>query len=222
MPRGKAGALGSAEINCPAPLTFLATSGILVIMSKEDIITLPNAHLREKSTRIHVVTSEVRQLSDDMISAALDWEDSRPHEISAALAAVQIDQLERVIIVRSDFDDKAEREFTTLINPEIVKYEGDIVEDYEGCLSVQHIYGKVARHNKIRVKAMDLDGNEIRFKAEGFLARVIQHEIDHTNGMVFIDHILGQKDAFFTLDEKGELQPLDYDQHVDKNPVLWD
>lgn len=222
MPRGKAGALGSAEINCPAPLTFLATSGILVIMSKEDIITLPNAHLREKSTRIHVVTSEVRQLSDDMISAALDWEDSRPHEISAALAAVQIDRLERVIIVRSDFDDKAEREFTTLINPEIVKYEGDIVEDYEGCLSVQHIYGKVARHNKIRVKAMDLDGNEIRFKAEGFLARVIQHEIDHTNGMVFIDHILGQKDAFFTLDEKGELQPLDYDQHVDKNPVLWD
>ncbi len=222
MPRGKAGALGSAEINCPAPLTFLATSGILVIMSKEDIITLPNAHLREKSTRIHVVTSEVRQLSDDMISAALDWEDSRPHEISAALAAVQIDRLERVIIVRSDFDDKAEREFTTLINPEIVKYEGDIVEDYEGCLSVQHIYGKVARHNKIRVKAMDLDGNEIRFKAEGFLARVIQHEIDHTNGMVFIDHILGQKDAFFTLDEKGELQPLDYDQHIDKNPVLWD
>lgn len=222
MPRGKAGALGSAEINCPAPLTFLATSGILVIMSKEDIITLPNAHLREKSTRIHVVTSEVRQLSDDMIGAALDWEDSRPHEISAALAAVQIDRLERVIIVRSDFDDKAEREFTTLINPEIVKYEGDIVEDYEGCLSVQHIYGKVARHNKIRVKAMDLDGNEIRFKAEGFLARVIQHEIDHTNGMVFIDHILGQKDAFFTLDEKGELQPLDYDQHVDKNPVLWD
>jgi peptide deformylase len=191
-------------------------------MSKEDIITLPNAHLREKSTRIHVVTSEVRQLSDDMISAALDWEDSRPHEISAALAAVQIDRLERVIIVRSDFDDKAEREFTTLINPEIVKYEGDIVEDYEGCLSVQHIYGKVARHNKIRVKAMDLDGNEIRFKAEGFLARVIQHEIDHTNGMVFIDHILGQKDAFFTLDEKGELQPLDYDQHIDKNPVLWD
>lgn len=222
MPRGKAGALGSAEINCPAPLTFLATSGILVIMSKEDIITLPNAHLREKSTRIHVVTSEVRQLSDDMIGAALDWEDSRPHEISAALAAVQIDRLERVIIVRSDFDDKAEREFTTLINPEIVKYEGDIVEDYEGCLSVQHIYGKVARHNKIRVKAMDLDGNEIRFKAEGFLARVIQHEIDHTNGMVFIDHILGQKDAFFTLDEKGELQPLDYDQHIDKNPVLWD
>ena len=66
-------------------------------MKKEDIITLPNPHLREKSVRIHTVTPEVQQLSDDMISAALDWEDSRPHEISAALAAVQVDRLERVV-----------------------------------------------------------------------------------------------------------------------------
>lgn len=191
-------------------------------MNKDAIITLPNPHLRQKSSRIHVITDEVTDLVDAMTSAALDWEDSRPHEISAALAAVQIDKLERVVIVRSDFDNKKAREFTTLINPEIVKYEGELVEDFEGCLSVKHVYGNVPRHSKIRIKAIDLDGNEIRLKAEGFLARVLQHEIDHTNGIVFIDHIKDNKDAFYTLDSKGELQPLNYDADIAKNTILWD
>ena len=192
-------------------------------MTKDDIIALPNPHLRQKSSRIHVITDEARKLADDMISAALDWEDSRPHEISAALAAVQVDRLERIIIVRNDFEDKATNQFTALINPEIVKYEGKIDYDYEGCLSVaKHIYGKVPRHSKIRVKAIDINGNEIRIKAEGFLARVIQHEIDHTNGMVFIDRIKEDKEAFYRLDEKGELQPLDYDSEIAENHILWD
>lgn len=191
-------------------------------MTKDDIIVLPNPHLREKSTRIHVITDDIIQLSDDMIAAALDWEDSRPHEISAALAAVQVDALKRLVIVRSDFDNKSTREFMTLINPEVVKYEGEIVADYEGCLSVQHIYGKVPRHTKVRIKAMDLDGNEVRFKAEGFLARVLQHEIDHCNGKVFIDHIKDKTDAFYTLDKKGELQPLDYASEIAENSILWD
>lgn len=191
-------------------------------MNKDDIIALPHPHLRQKSAKIHVITDEVQKLSDDMIAAALDWEDSRPHEISAALAAIQVDKLERVVIVRADFDQKSSREFMTLINPEIVKYEGEIIADYEGCLSVKHIYGKVPRYSKVRVKALDLEGNEIRFKAEGFLARVIQHEIDHTNGIVFIDHIKDDKKAFYTLDDKGELQPLDYDTHIKNNADLWD
>ena len=191
-------------------------------MKKEDIITLPNIHLREKSTRVHVITDETRQLVDDMVSAALDWEDSRPHEISAALAAVQIDRLERAVIIRTDFDDKENRDFTILYNPEIVKYEGSTVEDYEGCLSVKDIYGKVPRYEKIRIKATDADGNEVRFKASGFLARVLQHEIDHTNGMVFIDHIKDSPEAFYKLDEKGELEPLDYEKHIKNNSILWD
>lgn len=191
-------------------------------MKKEDIITLPNPHLRTKSARVHVITDDVIKLVDEMTAASIDWEDSRPHEISAALAAVQVDKLERVVIVRSDFDDKSAREFTALINPEIVKYEGQVITDYEGCLSVSGVYGKVPRHSKIRVKALDLEGNEVRFKADGFLARVIQHEVDHTNGIVFIDHLRDQTDAFYTLDEKGELQPLDYDKHIHENSILWD
>ena len=180
-------------------------------MKKENIITLPNMHLRQKSSRVHVVTDETRALVKDMTDASLDWEDSRPHEISAALAAVQVDRLDRVVIVRSDFDNKEVKEFIPLINPEIVKYEGQIVADYEGCLSVNNYYGKVPRHTKIRAKAVDIDGNEVRFKAEGFLARVIQHEIDHTNGIVFIDHIKDEVKAFYTLNDKGDLTPLNYD-----------
>ena len=191
-------------------------------MTKDDIITLPNPHLREKSARVQTINEDVVALVDGMTAAAIDWENSRPHEISAALAAIQMDHLVRVVIVRSDFDDKDEKGFTALINPEIVKYEGTLVSDYEGCLSVRDVYGKVPRYTKIRVKAVDVQGNEVRFKAEGFLARVIQHEIDHTMGIVFIDHIKDQTEAFYTLDEKGELQPLDYDLHVKNNSVLWD
>jgi peptide deformylase len=189
--------------------------------TKEDIITLPNPHLREKSKKITEITEETNALIDAMTEAALDWENSRPHEVSAALAAVQIDALERVVIIRSDFDDKESKEFMTLINPEIVKYEGNIVEDYEGCLSVKDVYGKVPRHSKIRVKAINVEGKEVRFKATGFLARVIQHEIDHTNGVVFVDHIKDKENAFYRLDEKGELVSLDYNEHVKDNSILW-
>lgn len=203
-------------------MDYTATPDIIQSMKKEDIITLPSPNLRQKSSKVHVVTEETKKLINDMVSASLDWEDSRPHEISAALAAVQIDRLDRAVIVRSDFDDKQVRDFTTLINPEIVKYEGTIIDDYEGCLSIKDIYGKVPRYSKIRVKALDEDGNEVRFKAEGFLARVIQHEVDHTNGIVFIDHIRDKKDAFYKLDEKGDLKPLDYGENIENNSILWD
>jgi len=190
-------------------------------MTKEDIIALPNPTLRHKSQKVDFATPETKKLVDDMVTVALDWEDSRPHEISAALAAVQINRPEKVVIVRDEFEDKETRDFTALINPKIIKFEGDIETDYEGCLSVPGVYGLVPRHTKIRVQAMDINGNEVRFKADGFLARIIQHEVDHTNGIVFIDHIRDSKDAFFELDEKGELQPLAYDK-VDKNHILWD
>lgn len=191
-------------------------------MKKEDIIFLPNPHLREKSRKIHVVNDTTRAAIDDMVSAAIDWEDSRPHEISAALAAVQVDKLERIVIIRTDFDDKENRDFTALINPEIVKYEGEILDDFEGCLSVKNVYGKVPRHSKIRVKALDIDGKQVRFKAEGFLARVIQHEIDHTKGIVFVDHIRDIPEAFFELDDSGELKPTDYDKVVNEGHLYDD
>lgn len=191
-------------------------------MTKEDIITLPNPHLRQKSERIHVINQEVLDQVAKMTDAALDWEKSRPHEVSAALAAVQVDILKRLVIIRNDFDDKTNNEFIALINPEIVKYEGEIVEDFEGCLSVNHIYGKVPRYSKVRVKALALNGQEIKLKAEGFLARVLQHEIDHTNGIVFIDHIKDNPTAFYKLDKNGELIPINYEKEIHENSILWD
>lgn len=191
-------------------------------MTKEDIITLPNPHLRQKSERIHVINQEVLDQVAKMTDAALDWEKSRPHEVSAALAAVQVDILKRLVIIRNDFDDKTNDEFIALINPEIVKYEGEIIEDFEGCLSVNHIYGKVPRYSKVRVKALALNGQEIKLKAEGFLARVLQHEIDHTNGIVFIDHIKDNPTAFYKLDKNGELIPINYEKEIHENSILWD
>lgn len=187
--------------------------------TRENIITLPNPHLRQKSTKVHVITDDTRQLVTDMQTSTLDWEDNRPHELGVALAAVQIDRLERVVIVRSDFENKSDRTFLTLINPEITKLEGEIVYDHEGCLSVPDIYGLVPRHSKVRVKALDENGNEIRIKATGFLARVLQHEIDHTNGKVFVDLIKNQ-DSFFELTDQGELIKVAHED-VLKNSILW-
>lgn len=189
--------------------------------TKESIITLPNSHLRTRSKKIGVVDTATKNLISDMMGATLDWEDSRAHEVGVALAAIQIDVPYRVVIVRTNFDDKKDRTFRIFINPEITKYDGDIVEDHEGCLSIKDIYGKVPRYSKVRVRAMNENGREVRIKAEGFLARVFQHEIDHTNGIVFIDHIKDTPEAFYKLNDDGQLEPLDYEKDIKTNSLLW-
>lgn len=189
--------------------------------TKENIITLPNKHLRQRSQRVGIVTDAIRELITDMEAAVHDWDSSRDHEVTVALAAVQIDKLYRVVIVREDFDHQTPAQYSALINPEIVKYEGEIERDYEGCLSIKSIYGYVPRHSKVRVKALDINGKPIKFSATGFLARVIQHEIDHTNGKLFVDHIKDEEDAFFELTDKGKLEPLDFKKDIKDSTVLW-
>lgn len=191
-------------------------------MTKDDIITLPNSHLRQRSQKVSFVTSEITQLIEDMTQATIDWENSREHEVGVALAAIQINQPLRVVVLRNNFEDKTDQTFSVFINPVITKYEGEIQSDYEGCLSVKSIYGMVPRYSKVRVKAMGLDGHEFRVTAEGFLARIFQHEIDHTNGIVFIDHIKDADRAFFQLAEDGHLEPLDYASTIVGNPELWE
>lgn len=188
---------------------------------RNSIISLPHASLREKSARVGIVSEDVRRIVNDMETATLDWEDNRKHELGVALAAVQIDIHMRIVIIRSSFEDKADRTFQHFINPEIAKREGALVEDYEGCLSVRDIYGMVPRYEKVKIKALDLDGSQIRVTAEGFLARVFQHEIDHTTGTLFIDHIKDKHDAFFTLTDEGKLEQLDYEHDIRDNRILW-
>ncbi len=188
---------------------------------KEDIITLPHAHLRQRSKRVGLITDEIKQLITDMEAATIDWEHSRSHEVGVALAAIQIDTPLRIVVIRNNFDDKDDASFTAFINPEITKFEGNVVEDFEGCLSVREVYGKVPRYTKVKVKATGIDGRILRVTAEGFLARVFQHEIDHTNGIVFIDHIKDNPEAFYKLCDDGTLEALSYEKDV-KNSLIWE
>lgn len=190
-------------------------------MTKDSIIALPNPHLRQKSQRVGVITDEIKQIVQDMQAATIDWDQNRDHEVGVALAAVQIDRLYKIVVVRNNYDNKNDHTFTVFINPEIVKLEGEVKADFEGCLSVPNVYGKVPRYTKVKVKARNLDGKEFRVTAEGFLARIFQHEIDHTNGLVFIDHIKDDEQAFYQLADDGKLQPLDYAEDVAKNSLLW-
>jgi peptide deformylase len=188
-------------------------------VTKDNIIVLPNDRLRLKSRRVPIITDEIRQVIQDMIDATVDWEATREHEVGVALAAVQIDKLYKIIIVREDFESKDNKLFKVFINPEITKQEGELKEDFEGCLSVTDIYGKVPRYDKVRVRAMNEAGQVVRVKAEGFLARVFQHEIDHINGKMFVDHLKDSKDAFYKLTDDGKLEPVAYEQ-IQKTNIL--
>lgn len=187
-----------------------------------EVIVTPDPRLREKSTKARPGDPEVETIIEKMRKNTLEWEKQHPHELSAAMAAPQLGYNKRIIIVRDDFDDKENRHFTALLNPEIIKTEGQIVKDHEGCLSVPKYYGLVPRHDKVKVKALLEDGNEVRIKADGFLARTLQHEIDHLNGILFIDHIKDDKEAWFYIDDKdGELRPIEDFSEIENNKDLW-
>lgn len=188
---------------------------------KDSIICLPNQHLRSRSKRVGIVDERILEIIGQMSAATLDWEDSRQHEVGVALAAIQVDIPLRIVVIRGDFDNKKDRTFKVFINPEITKSEGKITTDFEGCLSVRDVYGKVPRHDKVKIKALDEHGKIIRVTAEGFLARVFQHEIDHTNGKIFVDHIKDNPDAFYKLEEDGHLTELDYEKDIRTNSILW-
>ncbi len=186
-----------------------------------DIITTPDPRLRLKSKKVNTITDETREIIDKMVKSSLDWEKEHPYEISAAMAAPQIGVNKRIIIIRDDMDNKENTSFTALIDPEVIKTEGKTIKDYEGCLSVPTIYGLVPRPDKARIKAKIIDGNEVRIKTQGQLTRTLLHEIDHLDGILFIDHIKDQKDAFFKLDDKGDLIPVDYDKTIKNNKDLF-
>lgn len=189
--------------------------------TKESIITLPDPTLHQRSIKVGEISEKIRQVIDDMKSATLDWEASRPHEVGVALAAVQINRPLKIIVVRDDFDDKNNKNFQVFINPKIAKLEGEVIDDFEGCLSVNGIYGKVPRYEKVRLKALDENGEPIRLRAEGFLARVIQHEVDHCDGLTFVDHIKDNPDAFYLLADDGKLIQADYEQ-IAKTSIFRD
>lgn len=193
-------------------------------MTKKDIpsiVTTPDPRLRQKSEKVHQIDDEIKRIIDEMIASSLAWEEEHEFELSAAMAAPQLGYNKRIIVVREDMSNKDNANFVPLINPVVIKTEGKIIEDYEGCLSVPSIYGKVGRPYKARIKAVTENGEEVRLKATGFLARTLLHEIDHLDGVLFIDHIKDQTDAFYKLNDKGDLESLDYDKYIKNNKDLF-
>ena len=185
------------------------------------IITTPDPRLREKSEKVRVIDDEILKIIADMRKLSLDWEKEHPFELSAAMAAPQMGINKRIIIIRDDMEDKKKATFTALINPEVIRADGKIKRDFEGCLSVPSIYGMVPRHTKVKVKAKLEDGTEVRIKATDELARTLLHEIDHLDGVLFIDHIKGEKGAFYEMNDEGDLIPVDYDEKIADNAKLW-
>ena len=186
-----------------------------------EIITTPDPRLREKSEKVGKITPEVLDIIEQMRKLSLDWEKEHPYELSAAMAAPQMGINKRIIIIRDDMEDKKKATFTALIDPVVLKTEGKTIKDYEGCLSVPSVYGMVPRASKVRVKAKLEDGTEVRIKATDELARTLLHEIDHLDGILFIDHIKNEKDAFYRMNDKGDLVPVDFDKEIKDNKELF-
>jgi peptide deformylase len=154
------------------------------------VILDPHPSLHKESAISDPKSQEIKELIDTMRSTLKEWEEGEKHYVSVGLAAVQIDELKRVVLIRKDFHDYSKSEFYALINPEITKYEGLPTVEDESCMSVHGVHAKVPRYPKIKLIALDEDGNQIKFTAKGYEAKVLQHEVDHTNGLLFLDRAL--------------------------------
>jgi peptide deformylase len=146
-------------------------------MTIRPIVALGNAVLRNKARKVSRIDDSIRALVKDMIETMREAP-------GVGLAAPQIGVPLQVAVVETEKD-----EIYVLVNPEIVKLEGEHLLD-EGCLSVPGYWGKVKRAEKVTVKARDEHGKEIRISAaEGLLGQALQHEIDHLNGTVYVDRL---------------------------------
>jgi peptide deformylase len=144
------------------------------------ILTYPDAVLRAKAEPIQNIDEEIRNLVDNMCQTMYS-------SMGIGLAANQVGELKRILIYDVT-QTEAGPNPSVLINPEIVLTEGDVVQE-EACLSVIDFSADVRRKERIKVRGVDKDGNPVDIEAEGLLARCLQHEIDHLNGVLYIDHI---------------------------------
>jgi peptide deformylase len=150
-------------------------------MALRDILILPDRRLRLVSEPVKTIDKSIRSLVADMFETMYEAP-------GIGLAAIQVGERKRLITLDLSRKDEP-RNPQVLINPEITWTSGELRSHEEGCLSIPEIYEEVERPAHIRVKYRDLDGKEHEVEADGLLATCLQHEIDHTNGILFIDHI---------------------------------
>lgn len=150
-------------------------------MTIKPLIILPDPVLRQVSKPIERVDADLQRLSDDMLETMYDAP-------GIGLAAIQIGVARRMLVI--DLSKEGEdKQPLVFINPEIVSSSDDRSVYEEGCLSIPDYYAEVERPAKVTVKYLDREGKEQSVEADGLLATCLQHEIDHLNGVLFIDHI---------------------------------
>ena len=143
-----------------------------------DILQQPDPLLREKSVKVNKITPEIKQLAKDLLETMYTLGNG------VGLAAPQVGKLYRLFV----FDVSPDRNQPgALINPEMISHNNETVKNEEGCLSCRNFDGMVERYSKVTVRGLNLDGKKVTIKAEGLLARVFQHEIDHLNGVLIIN-----------------------------------
>jgi peptide deformylase len=161
-------------------------------MAVLQIRTLPDPVLRQKAKRVTKIDDSIQKLIEDMIDTL------RADPNRAGLAAPQVGVLLRIAVI-----ELPEQELVTMINPEIVKKEGERIVQ-EGCLSIPGYFGEIKRAVTVKVKAKDRDGKEFRLKAEGLLAQALEQEIEHLNGILYIDHLESPEKLFEIIKEEEE------------------
>lgn len=167
-------------------------------MALREIITVGDPRLRQRSKTIKKVTPEIQHLIDDMVETM--------HESDGiGLAAVQVGELARIIVVEVPEDEEipGSGEQFIVLNPEIIKETHETEIGIEGCLSVPGYVGEVERAEGVIVKGMTQYGKKFRLRPNGFLARVFQHEIDHCNGVLYIDRLVAP-DRIWPVEEGKE------------------
>lgn len=162
-------------------------------MALRNIVHLGFPTLRQTAEPVdlaQVSDPEFQQLIDDMIETMHDAD-------GVGLAAPQIG-LSRQLFVYLHFDDSGDSEEKALLNPAIEPEKGNMVEDWEGCLSIPDLHGLVPRHPAVWVHGHDRHGNVVRYRADGLNARILQHEFDHLNGIVFLDRMRDLRSLSYT------------------------
>ena len=156
-------------------------------MTLRTIVTLPDPVLRRKARTVTTFDKNLQTLIDDMIETMREAP-------GVGLAAPQVGISDRLIVVEyfenedaEEAEDEAKKKVWVMLNPEIVKASDEKVMGVEGCLSIPNLVGEVERYDTIQIKGLNRRGQPMRVKAQGWLARIFQHEIDHLNGVVFTD-----------------------------------
>ena len=166
--------------------------------------------LRSKSQPVKQINKEIKALIRDLKDTIND-----PSIPANGLAAPQIGVLKRVFGVRLGIPDEDNDEALSppiiFINPEIVEEQPEVVRDFEGCLSIPGMMGNTDRKLKIKVRYMDESGKKVTQEFEGWDARVVQHELDHLDGILYLDRLESKADLYvWVRDDKGELEAVPY------------